>query len=228
MVARATETATRRGAHRRDRRRRRTGVEGWNLIWVVNWTQGRATTGRPGEICRAPAYRRQNSVRMLAAAATAALLSGSAPTPLHSQQTQPPPFKSGVDLLTLQTSVLDKDGRPITDLTPADFTVTVAGKPRKVLFARYRGGGPSGSGATGSPTAVPASPAAHADNTATAGGRLIMFVVDRDFDQKGIGEGAARIVHGHSGRAVPCGCGRSVEHSRRWSRSDARSCTGTR
>ena len=77
---------------------------------------------------------------MFAAAATAALLSGSAPTPLHSQQTQPPPaFKSGVDLLTLQTSVLDKDGRPITDLTPADFTVTVAGKPRKVLFARYRG-----------------------------------------------------------------------------------------
>ena len=122
---------------------------------------------------------------MFAAAATAALLSGSAPTPLHSQQTQPPPFKSGVDLLTLQTSVLDKDGRPITDLTPADFTVTVAGKPRKVLFARYRGGGSSGSGATGSPTAVPVSPAAHADNTATAGGRLIMFVVDRDSIRRG-------------------------------------------
>ena len=122
---------------------------------------------------------------MLAAAATAALISGSVPTPSHSQQTQPPPaFKSGVDLLTLQTSVLDKDGRPITDLTPSDFTVTVAGKPRKVLFARYRGGPPRDS-ATGSATAAPVSPAAHADNTATAGGRLVMFVVDRDSIRRG-------------------------------------------
>ena len=78
-------------------------------------------------------------MRMLAAAATAALLSASGTTAAHPQQTQPPAFKSGVDLLTLQTTVLDKDGRPVTNLTPADFTVTVEGKPRKVLFARFRG-----------------------------------------------------------------------------------------
>lgn len=123
-------------------------------------------------------------MRIIAAAATAALLSASGPTLPPPQQTQPPPFKSGVDLLTLQTSVLDKDGRPVVNLTAADFNVTVEGKPRKVLFARFRGSAGTGV-APAAPSASPASPAAHAENTATAGGRLVMFVVDRDSMRKG-------------------------------------------
>ena len=119
---------------------------------------------------------------MLAAAATAALLSASGTTAADPQQTQPPAFKSGVDLLTLQTSVLDKDGRPVTNLTSADFTVTVEGKPRKVLFARFRGAPGAAAGSAPTPIATPAS---HTENVTTAGGRLIMFVVDRDSIKKG-------------------------------------------
>lgn len=120
-------------------------------------------------------------MRIFAAAATAAFLSVSGSPLLSSQQTQPAPtFRSGVDLLTLQTSVLDKNGRPVTDLTAADFSVTVEGRPRKVLFARFRGTTEPGTAATLAPAGSVAAAAAHADNTRTAGGRLVMFVVDRD------------------------------------------------
>ena len=125
-------------------------------------------------------------MRIFAAIGTAALLSASASPLLNSQQTQPPPaFRSGVDLLTMQTSVLDKGGRPVTDLTAADFTVTVEGRPRKVLFARFRGMAESGAAVTAAPTGAAAAAAAHADNTRTAGGRLVMLVVDRDSIRKG-------------------------------------------
>jgi VWFA-related protein len=121
-------------------------------------------------------------LRIFAAAATAALLSVSGPA-LHPQQAQPPPgFKSGVELLTLQTSVLSKDGRPVIDLTAPDFSVTVEGKPRKVLFARFRGTAESSPAGT---AAASAGPAAHIDNSRSAGGRLVMFVVDRDSIKKG-------------------------------------------
>ena len=114
-------------------------------------------------------------MRMFAASVTTALVSILGST-LQSAQQQPPTFRSGVDLLTLQTSVLDKSGKPVTDLTPTDFTVTVEGRPRKVLFARFRGGDPANSRAA----ETAPGPAAHAENARTAGGRLIMFVVDRD------------------------------------------------
>lgn len=44
--------------------------------------------------------------------------------------TQPPPkFRTGVELVTLDVSVLDKDRRPARGLTAADFTVTEDGQP---------------------------------------------------------------------------------------------------
>ncbi|CAN5735121.1 hypothetical protein BH18ACI5_BH18ACI5_06900 [soil metagenome] len=122
-------------------------------------------------------------MRIIAAAATATLLFGfSAATPVEQQQPAnvQPAFRSGVDLLTLQASVLDKDGRPVSDLTAEDFAVTVDGKPRTVLFAKFTGSMSTvadGRPAAAGPAAVAA---AHTDNTATAGGRLVMFVVDRD------------------------------------------------
>ena len=124
----------------------------------------------------------ENSVRIVTAAVMAALLSLTGASVIGSQEPQVPTFKSGVDLLTLQTSVLDKDGRPVTDLRAADFSVTVEGRPRKVLFARYRGTVEASSATAAAGRATPAS---HAENTRTAGGRLIMFVVDRDSIKRG-------------------------------------------
>jgi VWFA-related protein len=92
------------------------------------------------------------------------------------QAPQPPApaFRSRVDLLTVQASVMDKDGRPVRDLQAADFSVAVDGQPRKVVFARF-----SGASATGVYAPATAA-AASVGGTTAVPGRLVMFVVDRD------------------------------------------------
>jgi VWFA-related protein len=83
-------------------------------------------------------------------------------------------FRSGVDLLTVQASVLDKDGRPVRDLQASDFTVTVSGQPRKVVFARFNGADATGVyGRSAGSAAVPGA-------APPPSGRLVMFVIDRD------------------------------------------------
>src|SRR6188474_1272257 len=47
----------------------------------------------------------------------------------HAQQ---PVFRAGVDLVTVDAIVVDKDGRPVTGFTADDFTLTVDGKPRAI------------------------------------------------------------------------------------------------
>ena len=60
-----------------------------------------------------------------------------APAPPAAGQDQPPVFRTGVEVLPIDVTVVDRDGRQITDLTAADFTVEVDGKPRKVLTSEY-------------------------------------------------------------------------------------------
>src|SRR5215510_7800370 len=45
---------------------------------------------------------------------------------------QEPVFRAGVDLVTVDAIVVDKDGRPLTGLTADDFVLTVDGKPRGI------------------------------------------------------------------------------------------------
>ena len=47
--------------------------------------------------------------------------------------TQLPTFRTGVDAIQLDVSVLDKDRKPVRGLTAADFTVLEDGKPREVV-----------------------------------------------------------------------------------------------
>ena len=110
-------------------------------------------------------------MRIIAVAAAAALVFCPASTTVadseHQATAAQPAFRTGVDLLTLQAGVLDKAGRPVTDLTPDDFAVSIEGKPRKVLFARFRRTGSSSN--TAPAPAIPSSTAAsYADNNATA------------------------------------------------------------
>src|SRR5437773_2536863 len=51
---------------------------------------------------------------------------------LHGQQA-PPIFRSGIDLVEVDVSVLDKDRFPVRDLTALDFTVLEDGKPRPIV-----------------------------------------------------------------------------------------------
>jgi len=48
-------------------------------------------------------------------------------------QQQPPMFRSGVDVIRLDVSVLDKDRRPVRGLIADNFTVVENGKPQRVV-----------------------------------------------------------------------------------------------
>jgi hypothetical protein len=53
------------------------------------------------------------------------------------QQPVVPTFRSAVDLLTIEASVRDHCGVPAPDLQSADFTVTIDGRPRRVVSAQF-------------------------------------------------------------------------------------------
>jgi VWFA-related protein len=86
-----------------------------------------------------------------------------------------PRFRSGVDVVTVETSVFDGSGKPVTDLKTADFVVTVGGKPRRVRDSRFYNNGAIESIAP----AREASPTAPATN-GTDDGRIVVLVVDRE------------------------------------------------
>src|SRR5829696_1591370 len=58
---------------------------------------------------------------------------------LRAQQASPqtPTFRSGVELVTVDVGVVDRQGQPLRGLAAGDFTVTVAGQPRKVVSAEF-------------------------------------------------------------------------------------------
>jgi VWFA-related protein len=57
-----------------------------------------------------------------------------AAVPLAARQ---PTFRSGVDLVTVDATVLGRDGVPIDDLGPDDFKLEVDGRPRRVVSAQF-------------------------------------------------------------------------------------------
>ena len=106
-----------------------------------------------------------------------------------------PTFRAGVDVLTVEASVLDRDGKPITDLAVGDFVVTLDGKPRRVRDARFfgDGGGDAVVRAADSPVPGPAV-------NSSEGGRIVVFVVDRDSiapgNEKVVFEAASSVLDG--------------------------------
>ena len=70
-------------------------------------------------------------MKPLAAALGLALLAAQA------QEQPKPTFKSAVDLVPVDVSVIDKNGRPVPDLEAGDFTLTVDGKPRRIASAQF-------------------------------------------------------------------------------------------
>ena len=96
-------------------------------------------------------------------------------------QTQTPTFRSSVDLVPVDVSVIDKTGRPVRELKAGDFVLNVDGKPRRIVSAEFIS-------ATRDLSALPAPTVTDfSSNLATGGGRLIMIVVDRG--NIGIGRG---------------------------------------
>lgn len=121
--------------------------------------------------------------------AAAGLLVAAALTTASAQQ---PVFRSGVDLVTVDVTVLDDDGRSVEHLGPSDFSVRVDGALRKVLWAEYV----PHRAETGRPRAT--SPAHFSSNEDADPGRLILIAVDqmhiRRLEGRGALQAAARFI----------------------------------
>ena len=96
--------------------------------------------------------------------------------PAQNTEQRQPTFRSGVELIEIDINVVDGDGRPLTDLTASDFTVSVEGEPRRVVQAQFLSLGRSGPDDT---TAAPQGVAFHSTNATGTRGRLIVLVVDQ-------------------------------------------------
>ena len=75
------------------------------------------------------------ALRLSCGVALAAVLSAGDPVRFQAQQA--PVFRSGVDLVTVDVTVLDGRGNPVSGLGPERFQVSVDGVPRRVAWVEY-------------------------------------------------------------------------------------------
>jgi VWFA-related protein len=110
------------------------------------------------------------------AAVSASLFAAGGPAPAVPQRAadQAPPFRSGVEVVTVDAGVVDKQGQPLRGLTAADFAVTVDGKPRRVVTAEFVGRDLARAAA-----GAEAEAGAVSTNEGAAAGRLVAFIVDQ-------------------------------------------------
>lgn len=104
------------------------------------------------------------------------------------QPPQPPVFRAGVDVIEVDVSIVDDRGRPISDMLAPEFTVTVDGRPRKVLSAQFVSLRPA-AGDKRRPSEPVIEPL-YSSNVTAARGRLIVIAVDRDSISLGEGRHA--------------------------------------
>lgn len=111
------------------------------------------------------------------------------------QDAPPPVFRAGVEALVFDVTVLNAQGQRIPELSPADFTVTIAGRARKVVSTRLYGADDE---LTVTPRPEVADSAVARHTRGAGGGRLVLFAVDRESIQGGservLLEGAGRVI----------------------------------
>jgi VWFA-related protein len=105
-----------------------------------------------------------------------AAASAQAPPPTTPQTTQtqePPRFRAGVELTSLDVTVVDDRGKPVAGLAPEDFNVRIDGGQRRVVSAEWV---PLAAAAGAPPPPPP--PDGFSTNEHATGGRLIVLAVD--------------------------------------------------
>src|SRR5579871_2537598 len=113
-------------------------------------------------------------------------------------QDQPPRFRSTVEVTSLDVSVVDDHGSPITFLTPADFLVRIDGNPRKVITAEWV---PLTEPAADAP--VVNMPDGFSTNENSTAGRLIVLAVDEPNIRFGGAIAIARAANAFIDRLLP-------------------------
>ncbi len=113
---------------------------------------------------------------------------------LHGQAPQPPAqpvFRAGIELVTVDVTALDSNGRQVTDLTAADFQIDIDGDRRQVSSAEYvRSADPLRAIGTPHKVVVPDETYSSSNAKGQPSGRLIVILVD----QGNIRTGSARAV----------------------------------
>jgi VWFA-related protein len=115
---------------------------------------------------------RRRRLRTAAAATTITLVLADG-HPIVAQQQ--PVFRSRVDVVTVDVSVLDRDGRPLLGLSADDFVVEVDGQARRLVSAQYV---PYHTSDVEKAPGVTA-PSTAASNEHVATGRVILVAVDQ-------------------------------------------------
>jgi len=96
----------------------------------------------------------------------------------HAQQTQTPTprFRSGVEAIPVDVTVIDDRGKALTDVLASEFVVKIDGRPRRVIDAEWLGS-PVVQSAPSAPT--PPLPEGYQSNQQALKGRLIVLAVDQ-------------------------------------------------
>jgi VWFA-related protein len=105
---------------------------------------------------------------------SAALAAQQPQQPTPPSQQQPPVFQAAVDLVAVDVSVVDNSGRPVRGLEATDFQVTVDGQVRRISSVQFVS---QGEATVPRPLPEPDLPR-YSSNEGSAGGRLVMIVVD--------------------------------------------------
>jgi VWFA-related protein len=117
---------------------------------------------------------------------------------LSAQQPPPKPsFQSSVEVTSLDVTVVDDRGKPITNLAPADFAVRIDGNPRRVVTAEWV---PL---ITEVSAAAPAPPDGYSTNESATGGRLIVIAVDQPNIRFGGAIAITKAANGFIDRLLP-------------------------
>jgi VWFA-related protein len=104
---------------------------------------------------------------------------------------QQPVFRAGIELVTVDVTALDGNGRQVTDLTAADFEVAIDGDRRQVTSAEYvRSVDPLRVIGAPHKVVVPDETYWSSNSKGAPSGRLVMILVD----QGNIRSGSARAV----------------------------------
>jgi len=103
------------------------------------------------------------------------VVSGFSRTVIGREQSQPPKpsFQATVEVTPLDVTVVDDHGKPVPNLTPADFNVRIDGGQRRVVSAEWIPLAAESS----APAAPP--PDGYSTNDTATGGRLIVIGVDQ-------------------------------------------------
>ena len=119
------------------------------------------------------------------------------PAPADPAVIQGPTFKTGVDLIRLDVTVVEKDGNPIADLNSEDFEVRVDGKVRPVVTSRFLSLAPRV--LDGTPGGSLAATRDYSGNDSGVNGRLLILAVDHESLPVGAGRplmiAASELLH---------------------------------